>query len=459
MLKLERIEIHNFKSFKDCSIDFSDFNVVVGRNASGKTNLVELFKLLKMIYVERQEFPFLDWWGYDNVVWMGEVLEGPITTVKFFFELMGYKFSFESAFTGVGGKFDILKEELNIYGYLKIERKGQWIRCTLDENFLDKNWEMVRNIKGLNSDPINQCIKKGKDFFKAQEVKVSNEDIGKQDLTYLRSGHSGSFSYHGDLVLTRVSYDSKEQQKIFTFEPKITHEVKRVTKEGKDKYDQETEPLSRYLCEEIARFFSQIVILKGINYSFIREPSKPRKEHVILEDGRNVINVLYTLFLKNNNKLPDRLKQILSYIFNDTTLLFDLTQDGRILMRLFEKYASGRQLELAAPGISDGFYKVLTILTAIESEPSLLMIDELENSLHAEALELLVDELESSHFMTIITTHSPVVVDIVGPEDLILVSKGDEGSIFERTKNPEKIREELTKAKITLSERWLYGKL
>jgi predicted ATPase len=232
-----------------------------------------------------------------------------------------------------------------------------------------------------------------------------------------------------------------------------------MTEEGKEEYGQSTGPLSTYLCDEIARFFNQIVILKGINYSFIREPAKLRKEHNILEDGRNVINVLYSLFLKNNNKLPDRLKQILSYIFNDTTLLFDLTQDGRILLRLFEKYASGRQLELAAPGISDGFYKVLTILTALESEPSLLMIDELENSLHAEALELIVDELKSSHFMIIITTHSPVVVDIAAPEDLILVSKGDEGSIFERTKNPEKIREELTKAKITLSERWLYGKL
>lgn len=68
MMKLKKIEIKNFKSLKDCPIDLRDFNVVVGPNASGKTNLVELFKLLRKIYVDREPFPFLDWWGYDNVV-------------------------------------------------------------------------------------------------------------------------------------------------------------------------------------------------------------------------------------------------------------------------------------------------------------------------------------------------------------------------------------------------------
>ncbi len=52
-------------------------------------------------------------------------------------------------------------------------------------------------------------------------------------------------------------------------------------------------------------------------------------------------------------------------------------------MKVFERYASGRLLELPAPGISDGFYKALTLLTALESEPSLLVVDEVENSLHA----------------------------------------------------------------------------
>lgn len=44
---LKKIEIKNFKSLKDCSIELRDFNVVIGPNASGKTNFVELFKYLR----------------------------------------------------------------------------------------------------------------------------------------------------------------------------------------------------------------------------------------------------------------------------------------------------------------------------------------------------------------------------------------------------------------------------
>ena len=32
---LKKIEIKNFKSLKDCSIELRDFNVVIGQNASG----------------------------------------------------------------------------------------------------------------------------------------------------------------------------------------------------------------------------------------------------------------------------------------------------------------------------------------------------------------------------------------------------------------------------------------
>lgn len=113
---------------------------------------------------------------------------------------------------------------------------------------------------------------------------------------------------------------------------------------------------------------------------------------------------------------------------------------------------------MTAPGISDGFYKALTIFTALESEPSLLVVDEVENSLHAKALELLIDELKMSECRTILTTHSPIVVDIVEPKDLILVDKGDEGSVFRRSEKPEEVRKALSERGIILDyelEEWI----
>ncbi|NJL77254.1 MAG: AAA family ATPase [Saprospiraceae bacterium] len=48
---IEEIALYNFKSFRDTKIAFSDLNVLVGANASGKSNLLSAFKFLNHIYL------------------------------------------------------------------------------------------------------------------------------------------------------------------------------------------------------------------------------------------------------------------------------------------------------------------------------------------------------------------------------------------------------------------------
>jgi predicted ATPase len=452
MMKLKKIEIKNFKSLKDCSIDFRDFNVVVGSNASGKTNLVELFKLLSKIYVDREPFPFLDWWGYDNVVWDRKE-ELPIT-VKLFFESNGYDFSSETVFTGVGGKFQILKEVLEIEGILTLDKEGEWVRVKHNVQFFKAAWEKLEQSEEAKQAPFVQFLESEKEDLMEQSVKVSKEDSSCNVF-----GWSKMATYSGNLALTHVSYQRQpaQQHPLLVLEPS-TREERRAGAEGGERIEFGTTPLTWYVERKIREFIGKITILSGLNIREMKEPHKQRKEVSISEDGSNVCNILYNLFLKEN-KIPDRVDSLMPYIFPDTSLRFELMPDGRILMKVFEKYAMGRLLELYPPGISDGFYKVLTVLTALESEPSLLVVDEVENSLHAKALELIIDELKENECMTILTTHSPVVVDMVTPEDLILVEKGDEGSVFRKTEKPEEVRKELSEAEITLSGKWLYGKL
>ncbi len=95
----------------------------------------------------------------------------------------------------------------------------------------------------------------------------------------------------------------------------------------------------------------------------------------------------------------------------------------------------------------------------MELEPFLLIIDEIENSLHPKTLEKLLDELKSCDTTVIITTHSPVVVDMSEPEDIVIVEKVAEETKFRRIKNPEEIKKKLKEAGITFSEGWLYGEI
>ncbi len=74
-------------------------------------------------------------------------------------------------------------------------------------------------------------------------------------------------------------------------------------------------------------------------------------------------------------------------------------------------------------------------------------------------MELILDTIKIGDTQAIITTHSPVVVDMTDLGNIILVDKEQGESKFKRIKDPEKIKEFLIKKGITFSEGWIYGDL
>ena len=48
-ISLEHIKVRNFKSFKNLDISLNKFNIVIGANASGKSNFAQLFKFFSDI--------------------------------------------------------------------------------------------------------------------------------------------------------------------------------------------------------------------------------------------------------------------------------------------------------------------------------------------------------------------------------------------------------------------------
>ena len=46
-MRLSKIEVKNFKTFKDVSVEFNKSNLLIGSCAAGKSNFVEIFDFLK----------------------------------------------------------------------------------------------------------------------------------------------------------------------------------------------------------------------------------------------------------------------------------------------------------------------------------------------------------------------------------------------------------------------------
>lgn len=458
---LKKIKVSNLKSFKECEIELKAFNILVGPNGAGKTNFVELFKLLHKIYSEREISPFLDWWGYDNIVWKRN--ENLPIIIKLFFEEGDYEFSFETTFTGIGGKFQILREEIEVKDYFSLRKEGEQLKVIHNEKFFNEAVERIFEAAQEKKAPFFADRDELKTFLtkklrlQTQEIKVREESL--LFLPALR----GILYRDEKLSITRLfarhAKTPEAKEGALTTFYVVTPTV-RGHKNARSPFidTRLSRFVERNLCEDvIERFFSlarEATFLKNPNYSEIRNPSRPKRGSRLSEDANNFLNVLYTLFLKEN-KFPPRIVSIMSYIFPEMVMKFDLTSDGRVLLIVREG-----KIELNPPSLPDGFYKTLIILTALELKSSMLLIDEVENTLHPKALELLIDEIKASKVQTVLTTHSPAMVDLAEPEDLILVERDpDEGSKFRRIEDAEEVKRFLREKGITLSERWLYGRV
>lgn len=446
---LKKVFIKNFKSLHDCEIDIGKMNVVVGGNASGKSNLVEAFRLLKKIYANKDSFPFLEWWGYDNVVWQRKE-ELPII-IGLLFDIEGYEVYFETNFTGVGQKFQILREILDVRDYIKIYKEGEWITIKHNKDFI------INLIKNLDDYYIDYG---GKAKLKKNKNKLTQERKFRTDLDKrLLDGYINEdvFSNWGiklkeKKTLKKFMFSSIRQHRTQIEEKsEIIHVLCPAISHPKNEYY--TPHVFNISLEIILSIFNKLLILYPLNIRSMKVPQSFRREETIKEDGTNIASVFHTIYLKEG-KIPEEIYNPLTMVFPKIDVRPHITDDGRVMIKFYEE-----GFELLPPNTSDGIYKILTVLIAIYLKPPLLIIDEIENSLHPSTLELILDTIGIGDTQAIITTHSPVVVDMTELNNIILVEKEQGESKFKRIKDPDKIREFLIEKGITFSEGWIYGDL
>jgi len=377
IFKLRNFHIKNFKSLKNVECNLRSFNLLIGKNASGKTNILEAFKLLKKVGIveEIPHMPFRDWWGYQNIVYMSKIEENIYMKVNF--KLADEDISYEISFGAPTGTLQILYEKIQ-KGDTFVIREGQQIVKSSIKDLLELSF------------PIK---------FPLIKFLIPLNDISPETRSKIFAS------------LTPLQFP-------------------------------------------IFLFLNSIILRRHVDLGLVRRPSPPQAE--VGERGENLASLLYRIFLRER-EMPSRIEAMMERFFPGFSLMFDLTPEGNVYMKVLED-----GIELMPPCIPDGFYKALLILASIEERPSVLLIDEIENSLHAELLEYIIDELKeaSKQGTTVIAaTHSPVVIDLVDLEDLIIVDKGPLGTILSRVEEPDEVRRRLREYGLTPSESWIYGKL
>jgi predicted ATPase len=200
--------------------------------------------------------------------------------------------------------------------------------------------------------------------------------------------------------------------------------------------------------------------------SLMRKSNPPGLDKFLMEHGDNFSTWL--LNLQTNSVEFRQFKQAALDVFPDLTeILMQPTQFGTMSISTSEKHLKG---PVGIAHMSDGELVFLALLSLIYAPPELgarvYCIEEPESYLHPTLLETLIElltqrqaELGDHAAQIIATTHSPLLVDRLSIEDLIVVEKTDGQTKCTRPSSNKHLRELVSRKDAGLGDLWYSGAL
>ncbi|WP_338598448.1 AAA family ATPase [Sulfolobus tengchongensis] len=196
----------------------------------------------------------------------------------------------------------------------------------------------------------------------------------------------------------------------------------------------------------LSKFINDIIVLRIIPENAI-SPVPFNMPMMLRIDGYGLPKILQNL------PMHEAVSMFLER-FN-LTLTPIITDDGKIKLNVKEK-VDGNEIFYPANSLPSGLVKMLTIMVTVYMlKHSPIVIDEVENSLHVELLGRLIDLIRESEPQFIITTHSPAIVDLINPEDVILLERDKGETKASRLQNVKELKKKLEELGLTLSE-WIF---
>lgn len=395
-MKIKKVEIRNFKSYKKLNIDFEMFNVLIGPNAAGKSNCIQGIKFFRDIVND----------GLDNAISMqGGIgylknLNSNISEDDIIFSIVfvpDKPFKFTNNKKGVDYEFRITEFEY---------------RFILEVLGSDRQYK-------IKSDKLTQSYELFKVYGKRKE------SLLKSKFTISKKSDKFTFSFHKKSNHPFTQIELKELLFIgfhdFTIEKRLLR-----SNELKKSLLLETPLYFMPHVETLKRDFSKICI-----YDF--NPKQPKiatsvagKAH-LEENGENIALVLKRILADEGQKR--KFMNLLTYLLPFVeTLDVENLLDKYLQIVIREKYSGKKQI----PGflLSDGTVFLLAIIIAMYfEEKPIVIFEEPERRIHPYLISKVIDMMKdaSTNKQIILSTHNPEIVKYAGTEYLNFVSRDSDG--------------------------------
>ena len=401
-MKFIKIKVKNFKSYTDLEIDFNKLNYIIGGNASGKSNFVNILKFFNDII----------YYGLDDAV----LLQGGI---KYIFNansekdsniVLEYELDFEDEKNRTFDIFsDIVEQKMylprKMYYVLEIKPNG------------NGNGYKIRNEKLEIT--VDEMLKKKKG-------KKSNSNRKKSYDIFIKRGPDKNVIDNFD------EFKLGEIDSLFNIDRAI-----QIAKRDDDL-------LIRSFIVSFGLLFRYDTKIKIFNFdvNLLKSPSNIAARGELEEDGSNLVNVIQQLLKNKSNK--EKLKLILKTVL---PFIDDITVENSFNKSLFFKVKeSYNKNEFPSSMLSDGTVNILALIVALyfQDDNEIIVLEEPERNIHPKMLKNIVTFLEevSSNKQIFVTTHNPYIVKYANLDDVILVSRNENGiSCAARPSNDNNVKQ------------------
>ena len=390
--RIKKLKIHNFKNFKDIDIELNKFNIVIGQNASGKSNFKKIFSFLKDIVTD----------GLENAI----------------------------AYQG-GGQYirNVTVNDMSL---------------KMEIHFVSEFPNEIQRVHprgdyGIIVTTTNIIYKFSLKFTKNLSYKITEDEltmIGSfEDESQKNKTITGkiSFSKHGKQIKRKYDFPPsagsilQRQFELFDFSP-LTD--KQLLLESK---------LFGFIVENWNNFLSNIGVY-DLEPKLLKSPSNVRSGAKLNYTGSNLSFIIDQI--RNDKKK----RKVLENYVHDLLPFFksvsiERTADGSLRFNLKEIYS---KKELPAIYASDGTVNILALIIILFlQENRLSVVEEPERNIHPGVLSRLTQLMDetSDDNQVIITTHNSDILDYVDLENILIIIRKIKGnSIIIKPETHEEVK-------------------
>lgn len=189
--------------------------------------------------------------------------------------------------------------------------------------------------------------------------------------------------------------------------------------------DEERFPVASWFKSYLSEGVQRIML----NSAALRSPSLPQSPRRFLPDGSNLPTMIHELERHHPDKLSEWIQHVQTALPDVAGIrTIERPEDRKRYLSL--QYHN--QVEVPSWGVSDGTLRLLalTILAYLPDVRGVYLIEEPENGIHPKAMETVIQSLQSVYSaQMMIATHSPIIVRMAQPSDLLCFARTPEGMV------------------------------